>query len=187
MDAIPDPVFVVDGDLRIVAYNAAAENLLGDNPELALRRRGGDVLHCVQAAAAPHGCGTGPACSDCIIRNSVAAAYKGTKHTRRAHKMELLRGTDATEVHLLVTAAPLQFRGEPLVLLVLEDVSELFALKAIVPMCAGCRKLRDDDQYWRSVESYFKRKLDINFTHGLCPECVERLYPGLMDSAGESE
>jgi hypothetical protein len=83
---------------------------------------------------------------------------------------------------MLVTTAPLQFAATRLALLMFEDVSELIALRGILPICSSCRKVRDDQQYWHRVETFFHAKLDIDFSHGLCPDCVQRLYP---DLAGE--
>jgi hypothetical protein len=50
-------------------------------------------------------------------------------------------------------------------------------LKSILPMCASCHKIRDDEDYWSSVESFFKDRLDVDFSHGLCPDCIRELYP----------
>lgn len=186
LDAVPDPVFVFDHDVRIVACNAAALTLLGDNPSGVFHRRGGDALHCIHSTETAKGCGGAPACKDCVIRNSVAQAYEGAETSRRVQKMRLVRGAEPLEVHVLVTTAPIDFDGRRLALLVLEDVTELVSLRKIIPICAGCRKVRDDKQYWQSVELYFKRKLDINFSHGLCPDCVVRLYPDLPAATGDS-
>jgi PAS domain S-box-containing protein len=54
-------------------------------------------------------------------------------------------------------------------------------LSGLLPMCAGCKKIRDDQGYWQQVESYLEAHSQARFTHGLCPECREKLYPGLTD------
>lgn len=46
-----------------------------------------------------------------------------------------------------------------------------------MPICAGCKKIRDDSGYWQSVEGYLQSNTEINFSHGICPECTEKLYP----------
>jgi AmiR/NasT family two-component response regulator len=51
------------------------------------------------------------------------------------------------------------------------------ALKGLLPICAGCKKIRDDKGYWEGVETYIKKHADVEFSHGLCPECLTRLYP----------
>ena len=55
----------------------------------------------------------------------------------------------------------------------IEDISELVELKRLIPICAKCKKVRDDKEYWVLVESYFKEHLDVDFSHGLCPDCYK--------------
>jgi two-component system, response regulator PdtaR len=50
-------------------------------------------------------------------------------------------------------------------------------LKGLIPICAGCKKIRDDKGYWEGVETYIKKHSDIEFSHGLCPDCIVKLYP----------
>ena len=66
-DAMPSLIFVVDNDVRIQEYNAAAADLLTAKRSTILKRRGGEVLHCLHAAEAPEGCGWAPFCKDCVI------------------------------------------------------------------------------------------------------------------------
>ena len=51
------------------------------------------------------------------------------------------------------------------------------ALKGLLPICASCKKIRDDKGYWEGVETYIKKHADVEFSHGLCPGCITRLYP----------
>jgi PAS domain S-box-containing protein len=53
-------------------------------------------------------------------------------------------------------------------------------LSGLLPICAGCKKIRDDKGYWSQVETYVERHSDAHFTHGLCPDCAQRLYPELF-------
>ena len=82
-DAMPLPVFVVDEDVHIMECNAAATRLFGPDKQMILKRRGGEVLHCVNAKKVPEGCGHAPACHDCPVRNAVQAAARGQCVTRR--------------------------------------------------------------------------------------------------------
>jgi PAS domain-containing protein len=178
LDAVPLPVLVVDEDVRIEAANAAAARLLGAGAAEVLRKRGGEALHCIHTTDVPEGCGHGPSCDDCVIRSSVNASFAGSAVSRQRTKAEWVVDGKVTEVELLVTAAPFDYEGRRMALLILEDVSELQALRSIVPICAKCKKMRDDENYWRSVESYFGRLHGVDFSHGLCPACAEELYPG---------
>jgi len=55
-------------------------------------------------------------------------------------------------------------------------LSEVKTLSGLLPICASCKKIRDDKGYWRQIESYIQRYSDAEFSHGMCPECTEKLY-----------
>lgn len=50
-------------------------------------------------------------------------------------------------------------------------------LSGLVPICSSCKKIRDDKGYWNQLEAYLQENLQLNFTHGICPDCVQTLYP----------
>jgi hypothetical protein len=52
-------------------------------------------------------------------------------------------------------------------------------LRGLLPMCASCKKVRDDKGYWRQVEQYIETHSNAMFTHSICPTCVEKWYPDL--------
>jgi hypothetical protein len=54
-------------------------------------------------------------------------------------------------------------------------------LSGLIPICAGCKKVRDDKGYWEQVELYVSRHSEARFSHGLCPGCAEEYFPGLDD------
>jgi len=56
---------------------------------------------------------------------------------------------------------------------------EIKILKGIVPICAHCKKIRDDKGYWTQLESYIRKHSEAEFSHGICQECAEKHYPGL--------
>ncbi|MHC1698681.1 MAG: PAS domain-containing protein [Geobacteraceae bacterium] len=170
-DAMPSPVFIVDEDVRIHDYNTAAAALLtAEKPEV-LRTRGGEALHCIHHHEEEEGCGRTAACADCVVRNSVTKAFQGGKVVRSRQKMELLRDEELIEVHVLITSSPFAFGDRNYAILVLEDISELVALRNIIPICAVCKQVRTDQNYWVQVETYLKDQMDVDFTHGLCPSC----------------
>jgi hypothetical protein len=170
-DAMPSPVFVVDEDVRIHEYNKAATALLTAKKQVILRMRGGEALHCLHHNDAEKGCGHAAICADCVVRNSVNKAFQGSSVVRSRQKMELTSDDKVIEVYVLVTASPFVYQDTRFAILVLEDISELVELKKIIPICAVCKQVRNDENYWVQVESYLKDRLDIDFTHGLCPSC----------------
>ena len=54
-----------------------------------------------------------------------------------------------------------------------KKMSEIKTLKGLIPICAWCRNIRDDDGYWKKVEEYISEHTDAAFTHGMCEECVQ--------------
>lgn len=180
LNAMPLPVFVVDGDVRIIAYNQSGAQMLGADEKAVVRKRAGDILHCIHSRETDEGCGRAPACTDCIVRNTVGACLTDHKVTRKKALLELFgQGERPRAVHLVVTAAPFEHEESGFVLLVLEDVSELMELRSIVPICSYCKKIRNDAQYWDHVEQYIKTHLDVRLSHGICPGCLEKLYSDL--------
>lgn len=49
-------------------------------------------------------------------------------------------------------------------------------LSGLLPICASCKSVRDDDGYWKQVETYLATHTDVSFTHGICPSCFDELY-----------
>ncbi len=56
-------------------------------------------------------------------------------------------------------------------------LGEIRDLQGILPICASCKKVRDDTGYWEQVESYVARHTGAQFSHGVCPDCIKALYP----------
>jgi signal transduction histidine kinase len=53
-------------------------------------------------------------------------------------------------------------------------------LSGMLPICASCKKIRNDKGYWEQIEAYFQDHSEVEFSHSICPECVEKLYPGIF-------
>ena len=58
-----------------------------------------------------------------------------------------------------------------------QAMDEIKRLRGIVPICSSCKKIRDDKGYWHQVEEYLRDHSEAEFTHGICPDCMQRLYP----------
>jgi PAS domain-containing protein len=172
-DAIPSFAFVVDDDVRIQDYNAAAGELLSVQRSVIIKRRGGEVLHCIHATDVLEGCGHGPFCKDCVIRNAVAEALQGKRVVRRRTRLEIIRDGDKIVIYALITASSFRYKEKRLALLVIEDISEIAELYRMIPICSVCKKVQDEKKSWSRVEAYFKEHWDLDFSHGLCPECFK--------------
>jgi DNA-binding NarL/FixJ family response regulator len=66
---------------------------------------------------------------------------------------------------------------EGLILELRESLANIKTLKGLIPICPGCKKVRDDRGFWEQVEAYISEHSEAEFSHGLCPDCARRLYP----------
>lgn len=172
-DALPFMAFLVDQDVKIEACNRGARLILGSQAEGILHRRAGEAMHCLHSKDVPEGCGHGPACGECIVRNSVREAFAGGQVVRRRARVQLEKNGAPVEIYALITANRMDVGGVARVLLLVEDISDLADLRRIIPICSSCRKVRDDKESWMRVEAYFNDRWDLDFSHGYCPDCLK--------------
>jgi tetratricopeptide (TPR) repeat protein len=93
------------------------------------------------------------------------------KNLRISHEVETLK--KESEIHRLKNVE-LQAA--------LEQVKQLSGL---LPICANCKKIRDDTGYWQDVAVYIRDHSEVKFSHGICPECMEKLYPEFVQKSGD--
>jgi len=60
-------------------------------------------------------------------------------------------------------------------------LKEIKTLQGLLPMCAWCKNVRDDNGYWKNLEAYIKEHSDAEISHGICPKCMKKTYPGLYE------
>jgi len=58
-------------------------------------------------------------------------------------------------------------------------LADVKTLSGMLPICAWCKKVRNDEGYWQKIEAYMKSHLDLDFTHGICNDCAKKEYPDL--------
>jgi len=58
-----------------------------------------------------------------------------------------------------------------------EALAEVKTLSGLLPICASCKRIRDDKGYWRQLEAYIRNHSEAEFSHSICPECVKKIYP----------
>jgi PAS domain-containing protein len=180
-DTLPFMVFVVDRDVRIQAFNEAAANLLSADERVVLQKAGGEVLGCFNARSSSDGCGHSPACAQCVIRNAVGQVFEGRRTVRQRTRLELTRAGGQVELFALVTASPLVYEGRDLALLVIEDFNEIAELKRMIRICSVCKKVCDEATSWSQLETYFKARWGVDFSHGYCPDCYQDVVKELQE------
>ena len=175
------PVLVIDHRYRICEMNQAFCKAYRISREDALGRSCYEVTHRYSVP-----------CSELGIECPVKIATKDLESCRIIHKHSLPDGTVRWEE---VVATPLREASGRVKYVIeeLRDVSELLRtreimdemknemkiLQGILPMCSHCHKIRDNEGNWHRVDTYIGTHTEAGVSHGLCPECVKILYPGL--------
>ncbi len=65
-----------------------------------------------------------------------------------------------------------------------QALKKVKTLRGLLPICASCKKIRDDQGYWQVVDDYIRQHSLAEFSHGLCPACAQKLYPEFYQKAG---
>lgn len=179
IDSLPSALFIVDKDFKICEANPEAKKMFKIGAEEIVHRLCGEILNCQHAIEAAAGCGNTQHCKYCVIRSSVEIAGKGMSVYKKKYELKVKKHGKKSSRHTLVTSSPFEYMGNNLILLVIEDVTEMYHLKRLLPICASCKKIRNDDDYWENVADYLKDHTDLEFTHSICPDCAKKLYPNL--------
>jgi PAS domain S-box-containing protein len=102
---------------------------------------------------------------------------------------------DGTAMPVEVNTRLIEYEGRTVFFSIVRDISErkkteqalrdafskVKLLKGLLPICSACKKIRDDQGYWKKIETYVAEHTDAEFSHGICPECAKDLYPQYYD------
>ncbi len=193
VEAFSDAIFVIEAETRRILFvNSAVEWVLGYRVEEVQ----GKIFSTVAAEIAPE------INEKEIALDAVLGPYRFLKR-------------DGETCMIDVTVAVMPWQGTRAILYVMRDCSERVALEqernrlidelktalgevkrlsGLLPICANCKRVRDDEGYWEDVDQYLSTHSEAMITHGICPECMQKLYPELMkrnaqreDSASEKD
>ena len=81
----------------------------------------------------------------------------------------------------------IEFEREALIASLQEAAHHIKTLKGLIPICSSCKKIRDDKGFWNNVDSYIQSRTEAEFSHGICPDCMKKLYPDFMDDEDEDK
>lgn len=94
----------------------------------------------------------------------------------------ILKPFNARELHTTIEMALYRHRAdderEKLITELQEALSQVRTLRGCLPICATCKKIRDDKGYWTRIEQYIMEHTDADFTHGICPDCAKKFVDG---------
>jgi C4-dicarboxylate-specific signal transduction histidine kinase len=79
----------------------------------------------------------------------------------------------------IVRRSKAEKQNQEMILELQDALAKIKTLSGFLPICASCKKIRDDKGYWNQIESYISNHSEAEFSHGICPECAKKLYPDL--------
>jgi hypothetical protein len=179
LNAIPMPVFIVDGDLIVTNTNHSAREVFSFAGGQARNNRWGRTAQCVNSFDNDLGCGHGEKCGQCPIRATVAQCLNGSPALHKKVIISLQSKDSVTEHELLITMNQIVMANNLYALFIVENVTRLVLGKETIPMCMHCKKVRDDDKYWSKLEDYFDHNLHVKFSHCICESCLFEHYPDI--------
>ncbi len=178
LNALTKPILVIDCNYHIVAANNVACRSFCLSHDNIVGRECFKVTH-----KSDRPCWQGE--TNCPVK----LAFELKEKTRVIHKHILLGKTVFEEI----MASPIfDDQGEVnFIVEELNDITELVqsreitehlkdeikTLRGIIPICSSCKNIRDDKGYWQQVEAYVRDRSEAEFSHSICPECFEKLYP----------
>jgi PAS domain S-box-containing protein len=128
-----------------------------------------------------------------ILQNTISGGWRGELWNRRKDGTDftihlsssIVRDDHGSPIALVGVANDItqrkqaELEREKLIRELQTALAEVKTLSGLLPICANCKKIRDDKGYWNQIEAYFGEKSDLQFTHGICPECMKVLYPNI--------
>ena len=118
-------MLLLDSERRVRKVNRYSTEFIGVSGESVKGQRGGEVLKCIHYLDHPDGCGFGPSCEECTIRNTIQETVRtGQSFNQVEMSISLIREEEETELTFLISTSFLQHQGEPMVLLALVDITE---------------------------------------------------------------
>ncbi|MEI6054913.1 MAG: response regulator [Lentisphaerota bacterium] len=108
--------------------------------------------------------------------------YGAVDYVTKPFKIEILEARVNT--HLLIkkqrdSLVKLLAEKDGLISDLTEAMAHIKTLKSILPICASCKKIRNDEGYWHQVDAYIATHTDTKFSHSICPDCITKLYPDI--------
>ena len=179
-----DAVLVVDRQDRVLDLNPAARRLLGVGPSAV----GQPVAQALASRPEIRDTLSQPA----VVEVQTEIVWKDPKPRYIELRVSALRdrrGERAGQFAVLrevTDRKQAEAERERLIAELRQALRDIKNLRGLLPICASCKKIRDDQGYWQSLEQYVTEHSEAQFTHGLCPECMMRLYPEFR-SAGPGE
>ncbi|MBU1277323.1 MAG: PAS domain-containing protein [Proteobacteria bacterium] len=206
LDFLPDPTWVVDHAGRVVHWNRAMERLTKVPAEQMLGKGGyehglalyGERRPCLIDLAMQRSPEREAPYQDLEERDGVlvsAAAFlpvlgEGGRYVAGSATClfdDQGRVSGAIETLRDVTAVKqAQAEREKLIEKLTEALENVKTLKGLIPICSHCKSIRRDEGYWQQLETFFSQNAEVEFSHGICPDCQEKYYKEFKEPPSSS-
>ena len=174
LKTLPLALMIVNDATKIEVINEAAQNIFNISNEEAYLQKCGNILKCINANT-PEGCGECIVCRKCILRKSVLEALNGKVVSRNKGTFHVLHQGEVKVLTLLVTASPIHYEKNTMVIVIAEDVSLITQLQGLIPICSVCHRIHDEKGEWMGLEEYLMKHSEAELTHDICPVCSEKM------------
>ncbi len=115
--------------------------------------------------------------------DNLADAFNTMSEQIEGTRMELMK----TIAELQQARGELESRVEESTRELRETIKNMDVMRGLLPICSSCKKIRDDQGYWKQVEQFVSEHTEVRFSHGICPDCAVSLYGDLFRNSGEKE
>jgi PAS domain S-box-containing protein len=173
VESMADAVMVLDAQDRIVDVNPTARALIGQSKEVIGRR--------VDEVPDPLGGALSRLLAGVVDHVEVSLEGRPVRYVD-IHLSPLLDRDGSTSgrvlvIHDLSERRRMELEREKLITDLQAALGDIRTLRGLLPICASCKKIRDDEGSWKGLEKYIMEHSDAQFSHGICPDCMQRLYP----------
>ncbi len=191
LTSIGEAVIATDPQGQVRFMNSLAESITGWPRDQAVAQHLDTVL-VLSGEAPPAGVGSPFAEA---IQDGFAVDWSGSTHVRPRegprtpidYAATRIRRENGETVGVVIVFRDISSRKlmeqerEGMISELQNALAKVKTLKGMLPICAGCKKIRDDKGYWEGVERYIQKHSDATFSHGLCPACIRKLYPDFAE------
>lgn len=169
---IADGVVILDRADRVIYANTAAQDHLGMH---------GDTVHVPAAIRLPErNRSSAPWLGEMAVPNGSATRWIDVRVDPVSDRWGDVAGRLVVTRDITVRKV-LEAERERLIGELKSALNEVRTLEELLPICASCKKVRDDKGYWSQIDVYLRNRAAVEFTHGICPDCDARLYGQLKE------
>jgi PAS domain S-box-containing protein len=178
VESMDDVVFTLDREQRHTGVFGRWLESHGFTPETFLGKTAREILG-AETADVHETANERALAGEHVVYEWSVGSSEGTEHYQTS--LSLIRDAEGTVVEIvgrnITELKRVEGERERLIRELEDALAKVKTLRGLLPICASCKKIRDDKGYWTQVEVYLRNHSEARFTHGLCPECAKKLYP----------